>query len=113
MRIWQTLPETRLTIAYIAGSSFGSGANYASCNFTSSHTLLANQSYHIDFEADSGTIYLALPMENGEKANPLATAPVRHFRMATSEYETSGTWNVVSLPASAQMVVGTGNSILM
>jgi|HubBroStandDraft_6_1064221.scaffolds.fasta_scaffold172333_2 hypothetical protein len=80
---------------YIASSSFGSGSNYASCNFTSSHTLLANQTYHIDFEADSGTVYQALPMENGEKANPPGYGAGAVFPYGHAEYETSGTWIVL------------------
>lgn len=89
----ETATGTTIDDCYIPASSFGSSPQYASCNFGTSHTLAAGQTYHIDFESDSGTVYVAYPMENGAKGTP-AYGSGTTFPYGHAEYETSGSWQI-------------------
>jgi hypothetical protein len=82
---------------FIAASAFGSGSNYAGCSFSTSHALLANQTYHIDFEADAGTTYTAALIENGAK-DQVGFGAGTTFPYGQAQYKSSGTggsWTAV------------------
>jgi hypothetical protein len=83
---------------YIPSSTFGSEAVYAGCSFGTSHTLLANTTYHIDFETDAQTTYVAIPIENGFKSNigynEVFYGPGTVFPYGHAETEVSGGWTV-------------------
>ena len=63
---------------------------WATYNFSAMRTLLDGQTYHLDFEAPSGTTYQTYPVRKGSAE---AFQPTTFFRDGHAEFKSNGSWS--------------------
>ena len=73
---------------YIPAASFpANGYGWATYNFASAHTLIAGQTYHVDFEASSSSKYQLFPIRKGFAYGFASTT---YYRDGHAEFKANG-----------------------